>query len=40
VPIETLDLALENWSRDDLLTLGVSTADEDVLGRALAALEC
>jgi hypothetical protein len=40
VPIEALDLALENWARDTRLSLGVDTRDESVLARALDALDC
>jgi hypothetical protein len=40
VPIEALDLALENWARETRLSLGVEMRDEDVLARAHEALDC
>jgi hypothetical protein len=39
VPIEALDLALENWAAPTRITLAVDARDEDVFARARGALE-
>jgi hypothetical protein len=40
VPVQALDLALENWAADTRVSVGVDARDEDVLARGLAALAC
>jgi hypothetical protein len=40
VPVEALDLALENWARSERITQGFHGADEDAELRAYSALKC